>query len=40
MIGVKPLFAGKNLAEGDPAKFDVIFVSPEGEVTCAQRLAL
>ncbi len=31
MIGVKPLFADKNVAEGDPANFDVIFVSPEGK---------
>ncbi len=30
MIGVKPLFADRNVAEGNPAKFDVVFVSPEG----------
>jgi uncharacterized protein YfaS (alpha-2-macroglobulin family) len=30
MIGVKPLFADKNVAEGDPAKFDVVFVAPDG----------
>jgi uncharacterized protein YfaS (alpha-2-macroglobulin family) len=31
MIGVKPLFADKNVAEGDKAEFDVVFVSPEGK---------
>ncbi|MBI3700498.1 MAG: alpha-2-macroglobulin family protein [Afipia sp.] len=31
MIGVKPLFADKNVAEGDPANFDVVFVSPDGK---------
>ncbi|TAH67668.1 MAG: alpha-2-macroglobulin family protein [Rhodopseudomonas palustris] len=30
MIGVKPLFADKNVAEGDNANFDVVFVSPDG----------
>src|SRR5579883_95327 len=30
MIGVKPLFGDKNVAEGDKAAFDVVFVSPEG----------
>ncbi|MBI5261719.1 MAG: alpha-2-macroglobulin family protein [Bradyrhizobium sp.] len=30
MLGVKPLFDGKNVAEGDKASFDVVFVSPEG----------
>ena len=30
MIGVKPLFSDRNVAEGDLAKFDVAFVSPEG----------
>ncbi|HVV41889.1 MAG TPA: alpha-2-macroglobulin [Nitrobacter sp.] len=30
MIGVKPLFADKNVAEGDKAKFDVAFVAPDG----------
>lgn len=30
-IGIKPLFADKNVAEGDKAEFDVVFVSPEGE---------
>ncbi|MET0722753.1 MAG: alpha-2-macroglobulin [Tardiphaga sp.] len=30
MIGVKPLFKDKNVAEGDNAGFDVVFVSPDG----------
>jgi alpha-2-macroglobulin len=30
MIGVKPLFADKNVAEGDNAKFEVAFVAPDG----------
>jgi hypothetical protein len=30
MIGVKPLFSDKNVAEGDKAGFDVAFVSPDG----------
>lgn len=30
MIGVKPLFADKNVAEGDKAEFDVVFASPDG----------
>jgi hypothetical protein len=31
MIGVKPLFADKNVAEGDVAKFEVAFVDPDGK---------
>jgi len=31
MIGVKPLFNDKNVAEGDKAAFDVVFVSAEGK---------
>jgi len=31
MIGVKPLFADKSVAEGDKAAFDVVFVSPDGK---------
>ena len=30
MIGVKPLFGDKNVAEGDKAGFDVVFVAPDG----------
>jgi hypothetical protein len=29
-IGVKPLFSGRSLREGENATFDVVFVSPEG----------
>jgi uncharacterized protein YfaS (alpha-2-macroglobulin family) len=31
MIGVKPLFGDKNVAEGDKAEFDVVFVAPDGQ---------
>jgi hypothetical protein len=31
MIGVKPLFNDKNVAEGDKAAFDVVFVAPDGK---------
>src|SRR5262245_37438583 len=31
LIGIKPLFADKSVAEGDKAEFDVVFVSPEGK---------
>ncbi|EAQ34778.1 extracellular alpha-helical protein [Nitrobacter sp. Nb-311A] len=30
MIGVRPLFADKNVADGDKASFDVVFVAPDG----------
>jgi alpha-2-macroglobulin len=30
MIGVKPLFSGRSLGEGETAAFDVVFVSPDG----------
>jgi alpha-2-macroglobulin len=30
-IGVKPLFGGKSVAEGDKAEFDVVFASPDGK---------
>jgi uncharacterized protein YfaS (alpha-2-macroglobulin family) len=30
MIGVKPLFAGRSLGEGDTANFDVVMVAPDG----------
>ncbi|MCO5129320.1 MAG: alpha-2-macroglobulin family protein [Xanthobacteraceae bacterium] len=30
MIGVKPLFSGTSVAEGDNASFDVVFVAPDG----------
>jgi uncharacterized protein YfaS (alpha-2-macroglobulin family) len=31
-IGVKPLFGDKNVAEGDKADFDVVFVSADGKM--------
>jgi alpha-2-macroglobulin len=31
MIGVKPLFGDKSVAEGDKAGFDVVYVAPEGK---------
>ena len=30
MIGIKPLFSGRSLGEGDTATFDVIVVAPDG----------
>ena len=32
MIGVKPLFSGKSLGEGDNATFDVAMVSSDGKM--------
>lgn len=31
LIGVKPLFGDKSVAEGDKAEFDVVFVGPDGK---------
>ncbi|MEH2501284.1 uncharacterized protein YfaS (alpha-2-macroglobulin family) [Bradyrhizobium sp. AZCC 1578] len=31
LIGIKPLFGDKSVAEGDKAEFDVVFVSPDGK---------
>ncbi|MBR1121088.1 alpha-2-macroglobulin family protein [Bradyrhizobium lablabi] len=31
LIGIKPLFQDKSVAEGDKAEFDVIFVAPDGK---------
>src|SRR4030081_1538858 len=31
MIGVKPLFGDRSVAEGDKAEFDVVFVAPDGK---------
>ena len=31
LIGVKPLFQDKSVAEGDKAEFDVVFVAPDGK---------
>ena len=30
MIGIKPLFSGRSLGEGESATFDVVFASPDG----------
>ena len=38
MIGVKPLFIDKNVAEGDPANFDVVFVDTEGKALARSGL--
>jgi alpha-2-macroglobulin len=31
LIGIKPLFGDRNVAEGDKAEFDIVFVSPDGK---------
>ena len=31
MIGIKPLFADKSVAEGDKADFDIVYVTPDGQ---------
>ena len=33
MIGVKPLFSGRSLGEGENADFDVVMVAPDGKPT-------
>src|SRR5205823_13566325 len=38
MIGVKPLFAGKSLGEGENAGFDVIVAAPDGKQLAASGL--
>jgi alpha-2-macroglobulin len=38
MIGVKPLFGDKNVAEGDKADFDVIFAGPDGKTLARDGL--
>src|SRR5262249_45260421 len=30
MIGIKPLFSGRSLGEGESATFDVVFAAPDG----------
>nr|HAQ95041.1 alpha-2-macroglobulin [Afipia sp.] len=35
---VKPLFADKNVAEGDPANFDVVFAAPDGKALARSDL--
>jgi uncharacterized protein YfaS (alpha-2-macroglobulin family) len=38
MIGVKPLFSGRSLGEGENASFDVVLVSPDGRALAARGL--
>src|SRR3954452_6002841 len=38
MIGVKPLFLGKSLGEGESAAFDVVVASPDGKQLAASGL--
>jgi hypothetical protein len=38
MIGVKPLFADRNVAEGEAAKFDVVLVAPDGKALARSGL--
>ena len=38
LIGVKPLFGDRNVAEGDKADFDVVFVSPDGKTLSREGL--
>jgi uncharacterized protein YfaS (alpha-2-macroglobulin family) len=38
MIGVKPLFAGKSLGDGDTAGFDVAVVAPDGKTLARSGL--
>src|SRR6201987_3228305 len=38
MIGVKPLFLGRSIAEGDKAGFDVLSVAPDGKTLARDGL--
>ena len=40
MIGVKPLFSGSSLGEGENANFDVVLVAPDGKTLARKRPAL
>ena len=40
MIGVKPLFSGRSLGEGETASFDVVLVAPDGKTLARKRAAL
>ena len=40
MIGVKPLFSGRSLGEGETASFDVALVAPDGKTLAGDRAAL
>jgi len=37
-IGVKPAFSGRNVAAGDKAEFDLVFVTPEGKTLARDGL--
>ena len=39
LIGVKPLFGDKSVAEGDKAEFDIVFVAPDGKQLAAAGCA-
>jgi alpha-2-macroglobulin len=38
MIGVKPLFNGRSLAEGETAAFDVVMMTPDGKAVAREGL--
>jgi uncharacterized protein YfaS (alpha-2-macroglobulin family) len=38
MIGVKPLFSGRSLGEGETAGFDVVYVAPDGKALPRAKL--
>ena len=38
MIGVKPLFSGRSLGEGETASFDVVMAAPDGKTVAAKGL--
>jgi uncharacterized protein YfaS (alpha-2-macroglobulin family) len=38
MIGIKPLFSGRSLGEGESASFDVVLASPEGTAIAGKPL--
>jgi uncharacterized protein YfaS (alpha-2-macroglobulin family) len=38
MVGVKPLFSGRSLADGASAAFDVVVVAPDGTAVAQSRL--
>src|SRR5215472_3630523 len=38
MVGVKPLFSGRSLGEGESANFDVVLVTPDGKALARQGM--
>ena len=40
MIGIKPMFSGRSLADGANADFDVVMVAPDGKTLAEERAAL